>query len=124
MTIAPLSPIGHVAGATLPRQAAGYTALGSLPAPGQHQATYAFDKDDSRMAVATLWGDPTYQGTPLGGDRWYAQSRCGTLDKIDERTQTACVTPLVDGVLTVVGTTAQTPEELAALANALVAALP
>jgi len=124
MTIAPLVPVGHVTGATLPRQAAGYTALGAPPAPGQRQATYALDRDGATLAVATLWDDPTYQGTPLSGDRWFAQSRCGALDKINDQAQNACVTPMVDGTLTVVGTTAQTPEELAALANDLVQRLP
>jgi hypothetical protein len=124
LTVAPLAPVGHVTGATLPRQAAGYTALGSLPAPGQLQATYALDTDTAQLAVVTLSTDSTYGETPLDEGRWFAQSRCGGLDEIDDARQNACLAPLVDGVLTVVGTTVQTPEELAGLANAIVAALP
>ena len=124
MTSPPLVPVGHVVGATLPRQAAGYTALGSLPAPGQLQVTYALDSDTAQLAVVTLSTDPAFTATPLTDDHWFDHSRCGGLDQIDDKAQNACVTPLADGVMTVVGTTVQTPEQLAALANAVVAVLP
>jgi len=123
MTSPPLVPVGRMAGATLPRQAAGYTALGSLPVAGQLQATYTLDSDNTQLAVVTLASDQSFAATPLGADQWFDHSRCGALDELESATQNACVTPLADGVMTVVGT-AQTPAQLAELANAIVDDLP
>jgi hypothetical protein len=108
----------------LPGRVAGYSVLGSLPAPDQLSATYARDADTAALAVVTLDRLPDYAKTPLGQDEWFGQSRCGILDRKDEDRQAACITPLIDGVLTVVGTTAQTAEELSVLANAVVEILP
>ncbi|MDR1807312.1 MAG: hypothetical protein LBR33_05270 [Propionibacteriaceae bacterium] len=125
MTVAPVPPIGHVQGATLPRQVAGYSVLGGLPKAGQLEATYALDTDGTALAVVTLTEDRAHLQTPLVDDAWIGQSRCGVLDELDDDlAQAACITPLVDGVLTVVGTAVQTPEDLAVLANAVAAGLP
>jgi hypothetical protein len=124
MTIPPSAPSGHVAGATLPRQAGGYSVLGNLPASGQLTATYALDTDLAVVAVVTLWQDDAQGATPLTDDQWYGPARCGILDQIDEVQQAACIVPLVDGVMTVVGSATQTPEDLAGLAQAIRDTLP
>jgi hypothetical protein len=124
MTVAPVAPQGRIAGATLPRQASGYSVMGSLPAPGQVTATYALDADTSVLAVVTLSVDRSLEATPLTDDAWYGQSRCGVLEDLgDGLAQPACIAPLTDGLLTVVGTL-QAPADLAQFANAVVAALP
>ncbi|MDR1265617.1 MAG: hypothetical protein LBK42_08690 [Propionibacteriaceae bacterium] len=124
MTIAPVPPQGHVQGAVLPARAGGYSALGQAPVADQLSATYVLDTDAAILAQVAL--DPTfdYAVTPLGQDQWFGQSRCGVLDRNQDDLQMACITPLVDGVLTVVGVTAQTAEELSQLANAVVSTLP
>ncbi|MDR0990312.1 MAG: hypothetical protein LBL92_02975 [Propionibacteriaceae bacterium] len=124
MTVAPLAPIGQVDDAILPRQIAGYSVLGSWPTMGQLEATYARDDDPAALAVVALSTDRAQLATPLGEDQWFGQSRCGVLDEVDNVTQAACITPLTDGVMTVVGGSVQTPSDLSQLANAIVETLP
>jgi hypothetical protein len=123
-TVPPVTPTHHMAGATLPRQAAGYSVLGALPVADQTTATYALDADSSALAVVTLWRDDAQARTYLDDSQWYGGARCGVLDELDEVTQAACIAPLADGVLTVVGSAIQTPAELAELAQAILAVLP
>jgi hypothetical protein len=124
-TVPPTPPTQRLAGVILPSQVAGYTVLGTFPVSGQTEATYALDADSLALAVVTLTTDLSFGQTTLEDDGWYGASHCGLFDAdAPEGSQQAmCVTPLVDGVLTVVGSTVQSPVELSALANAIYARL-
>jgi hypothetical protein len=125
-TVPPTPPTRHVAAAVLPPRAAGYTVLGSFPVSGQLEATYALDTDPAALAVVRLTVDQAVGETTFDDDAWYGPSRCGLFDSsaAADAQQAGGVVPLVDGILTVVGTTVQSPEELSALATAVYEALP
>jgi len=125
----PPSPPSHkIAGSVLPAKVADYSVLGAAPVAGQLTATYARDAEPLDLAVVTF--DPTgeFGQTELTDDIWYDASRCGILWKGDVKTtprpqQAACITVLTDGVMTTVSGGAQTPTQLAGLANAIYAQL-
>jgi hypothetical protein len=113
-----------MAATALPRQVDGYTALGGAPAIGQTITTYARDSQPLDLAVVTYDAEGTSGETELAKQQWYGASRCGVLWTSDSNstpapTQVACITPLVDGVMTVVSGGAQTVEDMAGLANAI-----
>jgi hypothetical protein len=127
-TIPPFEPVHKIDGSVWPKTTAGYTLLGGEPTSGQVSATYARDTAPLDLAVATF--DPTgeFGQTKLSGQQWYGASRCGTIWEGDSSVtpqpiQAACITVLLDGVMTTVAGGDQTPSDLAALANALYAGL-
>jgi hypothetical protein len=122
----PTPPTHRLAGAVLPAQVAGYTALGDFPVTGQTEATYAHDGDPLALAVVTLTTDLVFAETTFEADDWFGASHCGLFDADAEEgeRQAGCVTPLADGVLTVVGSNVQSPDELGHLANAIYESLP
>ncbi|MDR1450194.1 MAG: hypothetical protein LBI84_08365 [Propionibacteriaceae bacterium] len=124
--VPPTPPVHRLAGAVLPAQAAGYTALGDFPVSGQTEATYVLNSDPFALAVVTVTDDPEVGETTFDADGWFGASHCGLFDAgaSEDSQQAGCVVPLVDGFLTVVGSNAQSPEQLSELANALYEALP
>ena len=120
----PQAPSHSIAGSTLPTKVSGYTALGSAPTPTDTSATYAADSNPQNIAVVAFDASGEFGQTPLTDQVWYGMSRCGILWKGDVNQtprvqQAACVTALIDGVMTTVGSGDQTPEELSVLANAI-----
>jgi hypothetical protein len=123
-TVPPQTPTHQLAGSVLPNRVAGYTAQGQAPVAGQSEVTYASDADSFQLAVVTLGVDQSYAKTELTNSSWYGLSRCGVLwtgsSKVTPRpTQAACITHLVDGLMTSVSGGNQSPSELADLANAI-----
>jgi hypothetical protein len=120
-----VAPTHRIEGSVLPAKAAGYSALGDKPVAQQTTATYGQDLVPLNIAVVTFYPASAGMGTTqLGGQQWYGTSRCGTLWTGDSKatprpTQSACITSLLDGVMTTVSGGTQTPEELSRLANAI-----
>lgn len=127
-TVPPTAPTHRISGSVLPFRVGGYTALGSAPAPGQMEASYARDTQPLDLAIVSFDSTGEYGQMPLSGQQWYGASRCGTLWKGDPKVtpqpmQSACVTVLTDGVMTTVSGGQQTPEDLSDLANSIYAVL-
>ena len=123
-TIPPYLPDHQIAGSTLPGKIAGYTALGAAPVAQQMSATYARDTQPLDLVVVTFDPSGDFGTVSLSNQQWYGVSRCGIMWKGDAKqtpqpTQSACVTVLVDGVMTTVSGGEQTPDDLAGLANAI-----
>ncbi|MDR0782589.1 MAG: hypothetical protein LBE83_02370 [Propionibacteriaceae bacterium] len=123
-TIPPMVPTQQIIGSILPAQVAGYSALGSAPVLNQMQATYAKDSKPLELAVVTLDLAGTFRAAKLDDQQWYGPSRCGLLWEGDSDItplpqQVACITPLIDGVMTTVSGGTQTAYELSELANAI-----
>jgi hypothetical protein len=102
--------------------------LGGSPGAGLAPTTYARDSQPLDLAVVTYDASGASGVTELTKQQWYGASRCGVLWTSDSNstpapTQVACITPLADGVMTVVSGGAQTVEDLAGLANAVYDAL-
>ncbi|MDR1213215.1 MAG: hypothetical protein LBK54_03870 [Propionibacteriaceae bacterium] len=107
----------RLAGAVLPSRVAGFSALGPTPAPGLLSVTYTRDTAPFDLVVVTLTGSSDQRDTGLGDSAWYGVSRCGWLDRSAH--QAACVSALLDGLMTSVGAGEIDPPELAGLANAI-----
>jgi len=123
-TIPPYLPDHTIAGSVLPAKVAGYTALGSTPVAQQMSVTYARDIEHKDLAVVTFDPSGDLGKAVLTNQQWYGVSRCGIMWQGDPKqtprpTQAACVTVLVDGVMTTVSGGTQTPDDLAELANAI-----
>jgi len=123
-TVPPMVPEHKISGSTLPAKVAGYTALGPTPTSHQMEVTYARDAQPLDLAVVTFDPSGEFGKVSLSNQQWYGTSRCGTLWKGDanqtpQPTQSACVTVLTDGVMTTVSGGAQTPQDMAGLANAI-----
>ncbi|MDR1386661.1 MAG: hypothetical protein LBJ44_03530 [Propionibacteriaceae bacterium] len=105
------------AGSVLPLKVAGFSALGATPGPAQDSVTYTRDTNPFDLVVVTLSADLDQTEVQLSEAVWYGVSRCGWLDRSAQ--QSACVSVLLDGLMTAVGSGEVDPPGLANLANAI-----
>jgi len=123
-TVPPQEPTHRIAGSQLPDSVGGYTAMGKPPKAEQLTATYVNDNQPLDLVVVTLDPSGEYGLVELGDQQWYGTSRCGILWKGDPKStprtqQVACITPLIDGVMTLVSGGTQSVEDIAQLATAM-----